>query len=377
MRIGVDGGCWTNRRGYGRFLRELVAGLAAVDRENRYVVFLDPSADREERWPEQFETRFVQLGSAVGEAAGASTSRSLPDLLRMGRAAARESLDLFFFPSVFSYFPLLNRVKMIVGVHDTIAEDHPEMTFDSKWNERMWRAKVRAALFQSTACLTVSRYSKSCIERVYGYPGERIHVAMEAASPAFGMTSEHPPKQDFLLTVGGISPNKNLARLIEAFAKLRNKTPDTRLVLVGDYEGDRFKSSHGALRELIVRLGLEERVEFAGFVPDPELAEMYRRTRLFVMPSLDEGFGLPAVEAMACGAPVAVSTGHALEEVAAGAALLFDPLDVDGMATTIDRALADHALLEDLEKRSAARAAKLSWENTARDVLRAFRATVA
>ncbi len=375
MRIGVDGGCWTNRRGYGRFLRELVAGLAAVDDANEYVVFLDNSADRDEIWPARFEPRFVRLGESVGDAAGASSARRPLDLLRMSWAAARERLDLFFFPSVFSYFPLFRPVKTLVGVHDTIAEDHPELTFDSKGNERFWRAKVRAALFQADLCLTVSEHSRRGIERVYGFPGQKIRVVMEAASPVFTAPPTPVEKEDFLLAVGGISPNKNLARLIEAFAGLTNRTPDTRLVLVGDYEGDRFKSSYGELRELIGRLGVDDRVEFAGFVSDADLTELYRRTRLFVMPSLDEGFGLPALEAMACGAPAALSSGHALEEVAAGAALLFDPLRVDAIRSTIDRALADPTLTASLATRSLARASGFSWENTARDVVKVFEET--
>ena len=279
MRIGVDGGCWTNRRGYGRFLRELVGGIAAVDHDNQYVVFLDPSADPDERWPEQFQPLFVNLSESVGEAASSSGSRGPFDLFRMGRAVAREELDLFFFPSVFSYFPLLRSVKTVVGVHDTIAEDHPSLAFDSKWNERLWRLKVRAALHQATTCLTVSEYSKRCIERVYGFPQDQIRVAVEAASPVFTPGNDSSNKQDFLLAVGGISPNKNLGRLIQAFARLQSRTPETRLVLVGDYQGDKFKSSYRHLVELIEKLDLQDKVEFAGFVPDPELADLYRRTR--------------------------------------------------------------------------------------------------
>ena len=166
-----------------------------------------------------------------------------------------------------------------------------------------------------------------------------------------------------------------MARLIEAFARLENRTPDTRLVLVGDYKGDKFKSSYRHLVELIEKLDLTERVEFAGFVPDPALAELYRRTRLFVMPPLAEGFGLPVLEAMACGAPVAAGKGHAVEEVTAQAALLFDPLNIDEMTRCIDRALADDALTADLAARSLARAAEFSWEHTAREVVRVFEET--
>ncbi|MBI1356207.1 MAG: glycosyltransferase [Acidobacteria bacterium] len=367
MRIGIDGGAWTNRRGYGRFLRELVAALAALGTEHRYVVFLDSSADRDERWPAGFEPRFVGTSTPVGEAARADGRRSLADMARMSLAAARERLDVFFFPTVYSYFPLLRPVRTVVGVHDTIAEDFPELAFASPRNERFWRWKVRAALWQADACLTVSEHSRSCIERVYGYPGAQIHVAREA--PAATFTPGPEPREDFLLYVGGISPTKNLETLLRAFAASAAPGLGLRLLLVGDYAGDRFKTCHAALAELARELGVAESVTFAGYVPDEELAGLYRRTRLFVMPSWDEGFGLPAVEAMACGAPVLVSRGHALEEAVGDAGLLADTHSPESFREQIDRALADDALRAELSRRAVERAGTFSWEETARRTL--------
>ena len=374
MRIGVDGGCWTNRRGYGRYLRELVAAIARVDGENEYVVFLDSGADREEAWPGPFEPRFVATKTETALGARADGRRSVPDILRMSWAVARERFDAFFFPSVYSYFPLIRPVRTLVGVHDTIAESYPELAFASRKQERFWRAKVRLALWQSSRCLTVSQYSKRCIERTYGYPGAKIDVAPEAASPVFASGPES--REDFLLYVGGISPSKNLAALLAAFAQLKNVTDSTRLVLVGDHSGDRFQSCYEELRQQAEEPGLASRVEFAGYVPDEELAGLYRRTRLFVMPSFDEGFGLPAAEAMACGAPLVVSSGNALEELVGDAGLTADPRDVQALRDAIDRVLGDGSLAARLSARGIERARRLSWDETARGVIRALQATV-
>lgn len=368
MRIGIDGGTWSNRRGYGRFLRELVQGLSLIGDGDEYIVFLDSSADRQEAWPRGFEPRFVGTATPVGEAARADGRRSLADMARMSGAVARERLDVFFFPTVYSYFPLIRPVRTVVGVHDTIAENYPELAFAAKRNERFWRWKVRAALWQANRCLTVSQHSKRSIEKVYGFPSERIEVVHEA--PAAIFTPSPQPREDFLLYVGGISPTKNLDTLLRAFAA--SKAP--RLILVGDYAGDRFQTCHTELVGLAKQLGVEERVQFAGYVPDEQLVELYRRTALFVMPSWDEGFGLPAVEAMACGAPLLVSSGHALEEVAGEAGLLADPTSVVAIQEQIERALGDERARQDLSRRSLQRAAEFSWTQTARGVSGVLRA---
>ncbi len=366
MRIGVDGGTWSNRRGYGRFLRELLSALSEIDRQNDYLLFLDSAADPAGPWPARVEPRFVPTKTPVAEAARADGRRSLPDLARMSFAVARERLDVFFFPTVYSYFPLLRPVRTVVGVHDTIAENHPALAFASPRNERFWRWKVRAALWQADLCLTVSQHSKRSIQRVYGLPSHRIAVVPEA--PAGIFTPGAGPREEFLLYVGGISPTKNLETLLRAFAA----SGATRLVLVGDYQDDRFRTCHTELAALAEQLGVSDRVQFAGYVPDPELAELYRRARLFVMPSWDEGFGLPAIEAMACGAPVLVSRGHALEELVGDAGLLADPHSPDDFRRQIDRALADDALQTDLSQRGSTRAAGFSWRQTAEGVLRAL-----
>jgi len=371
MRIGIDGGSWSNQRGYGRFLREVVAALGRAESDHQFTVFTDSQDTAEQLWPDGFEPRLVDLSQSIVEAAGGDSSRRSQDVLRMSYAVAREDLDLFFFPTVYSYFPLLRPVKALLGVHDTIADEHPEFAFDSPRNRRLWRTKVRAALWQADLCLTVSDYSRRAIERVWKFDPARIRVVPEAAAAIFKPPAPEVPREDFVLAVGGLSPNKNLSLLIDAFELSRARSPATRLVLVGDYREDAFKSSYTQIRaQLDSKPNLP--VELTGYVGDAELASLYRRTRLFVMPSLDEGFGLPAVEAMASGAPCALSQGHALEEISGGAALLLDPRDKHSIAQTIDRVLRDASLAADLSRRSIARASDFSWDKTARSLIQIF-----
>ena len=376
MHIGIDGGCWTNRRGYGRFLRELLEALAASDTRNEYSVFLDPEAYAAFPLRDRFRPVLVPTLQSVDAAARADGHRSPADMLRMSYAVRRTPLDLFFFSSVFSYFPLLRRVPAIVGVHDTIADKNPRFSFASRREQWFWRAKVKLALAQADTVLTVSEYSKECIGRVLGVPAARIRVLYEAASRRFRhLNGSGPAREPFLLYVGGISPNKNLATLIRAFHCLRERQRNARLVLVGDYQSDGFKSCYAELKQMVSSMALDSQVQFAGYVPDEELVSMYNRATAFVMPSFDEGFGLPAVEAMACGAPVIVSSGNSLGEVTGDAGMLVDPHDQAGLTDAMERVLASPELAAKLSRKSLARAAEFSWAKAALRLLEIFEET--
>lgn len=375
MHIGIDGGCWNNRRGYGRFLRELLEALAATDGSNEYSVFLDSEAYTSFHLRDRFRPVLVPTSESVNGAARADGHRPIPDMLRMSYAVARARPDLFFFSSVFSYFPLIRPMKMILGVHDTIADKNPGFSFASRRQHVFWQAKVKLALAQADTVLTVSEYSKQCIERVLRISPQRIRVSYEAASPIFRPLAANSPRQPFFLYVGGLSPNKNLTTLIRAFYRLTQGHPDAKLVLVGDYESDGFKSCYTELRALVNELALNSQVQFAGYVPDRELLLLYNQTTAFVMPSLDEGFGLPAVEAMACGAPVIVSSGNSLSEVTGGAGLVVDPHDEGGLASAMQRVLSDSAFAQQLSRQSLARAEQFSWRKAAARLLDIFEET--
>lgn len=371
MHIGVDGGCWTNLRGYGRFLREILDALAVEDRENHYSVFLDSVAFPEFHPRGPLRAVRVDTTRSVTQAAHAGGRRSLADVLRMSRAVSRERLDLFFFPSVYSWFPLLRRVPAVLGIHDAIADRNPEFAFWSRRHRWFWRSKVRLAIAQADTILTVSQYSRQCIRAEWKLGPERIRVVYEAASPSFRRI-EVLPSEPYILYAGGISPNKNLAALIRAFARVRAANAGLKLILAGDYQSDGFKSSHAQLRALIEALGLGRSVVFTGFVPDDELCRLYNGACVFVMPSLDEGFGLPALEAMACGAPVIVSSGNALEEIAGGAALVVDPREEGTLAACISGVLDDSLFAAELSRRSLERAAQFSWSRAARQLIEIF-----
>ncbi len=370
MRIGIDGGSWSNRRGYGRFLREVAQALSRLESEHRFVIFLDAASSRTFTPLPGFTVREVKLAHHIAEAATDSGNRSPADLLRMGRAVAGEPLDVFFFPTVYSWFPVWKRVPIVVGIHDTIADRNPRFAFAGRKQELLWKAKVRLALAQSRLVLTVSEYSRRCLQEHYGVAPERMRVVPEAASASFRSLPNGPDREKMALYAGGISPNKNLGTLVRAFAKLENeREAGWRLVLAGDFQSDGFKSCYQEIRTLVEDLGLRDQVEFPGYVTDEKLASLYQQAGLFILPSFDEGFGLPAIEAMASGTPVIVSEGNALVEVVGSAGLSFPVRDIEALAAAMRRVLGDAELRRTLSEAGIRRAAEFSWDQTARALL--------
>ena len=216
--------------------------------------------------------------------------------------------------------------------------------------------------------LTNSEYSKWEIVRHLGLSEDRIRVTPLAASPEF-LPVPVRPRNPYFLYVGNLEPRKNLERLIEAFARMPRK--EHQLVIVGDswYRG-------GAVEKKARSLGLNGEVKFLGYVPRAELPGLFSGATAFVYPSLLEGFGMPIIEAMACGAPVITSNSSALKEVAGGAAVLVDPLSVRELTEAMERVAQDSRLRAELSQKGVRRAAEFSWETTARLTLEAYREAV-
>ncbi len=389
LKIGVDASCWMNKRGYGRYTRQLLRTLLTLDHENEYRLFLDAeTARRSTDLPERANRVIVETSRPAALAASASGHRAWRDVWAMRTAVHHRGrdLDLFFFPSVYTFFPLANHPKVIVTIHDTIAERYPKLIFPTWRSRLLWTLKTRWALRQADLLITVSEAARDSIVKTFGVRREAVDVVPDAADDAF-----HPLDRQFdgrralakyriadnariILHVGGLSPHKNLVTLVDAYARLiREKgSEDVTLVLVGDFQGDVFYSSYPALRQHVNRLGLVDRVIFTGFVPDSELIYLYNAAQMLVMPSFDEGFGLPAVEAMACGIPVIASRTGALLEVVADAGLFFDPRSSEDLANCLVELLENPWLRHALAQKAICQARRYSWERSARAALAAF-----
>lgn len=385
MRIGIDGGCLSNRRGFGRVAQQLLPALVHEGRGHEFVVLLDRPSAAEVALPAGCETRLVDVAEAPSLAASATGRRSLRDLLAMSRAAASARLDLLYFPASYSYFPVWGVPRVVVTIYDTLPLDHPELVFPHWSGKLAWRLKEAVAVRQADRVITTSEASARSINAWYGIDRTRMSVVPAAPASVFrprplgrdalSVRAKYcPASSPFLLYVGGLSPHKNLVRLIEAFAKA--DVPSLRLLIVGSHN-DTFHTHIGELRDVIARWGVGDRVTMPGYVSDEDLSHLYSEAMALVQPSLVEGFGLPPVEAMACGAPVIHSRAGSLPEVVGDAGIAFDPTDTAALAAAIRQVAGSLALRATLSERSLQRAGLFSWNRSAIEVLNSLEETAA
>lgn len=319
---------WTARRndararefgGIGRFAREVLARLPGVERISDGLSVLHP-----------LEPAWLAL------------------------VVARRRPDVYFTPGFNP--PLASRSSLVFTIHDLIHVRFPEERDAVK--QAYYRAVVRPAARRAAAILTVSDFSKREILDWSGVDERRVVVVGNGVGPEFVPDGpRHSPGFPYLLYVGNRKPHKNVPRLLAAFARSSVST-DVQLLLTG--RPDEELAAHAT------RLGIERRVVFVGDVDDGYLAALYRGAVAVVLPSLYEGFGLPAVEAMASGTPLVASTATAVPEtVGNAAAALFDPFDVDELAAALRRVVDDEALREASRERGLERAKAFTWDRTA------------
>lgn len=390
MRIGVDACCWTNRRGYGRFTRELLPVLFRQAPKDRFICFSDGTTSG--FLPRDFpnvEIVSVELDDVPTEV-DASRSRSLSDLLRLTREVWSRRPDVFFFPSVYTYFPLPPGQPALVGVHDTIAERHPALTLPSRRARWFWRAKVALALRQADLVLTVSRFAAEQIAEILGVSADVIRVAEEAPSDCYSPSESPeaireaarsvglPDGARWLVYVGGFNPHKRVDALVRAHARLVSELDsDERaphLLLVGSLD-DVFHENRAEIETTIEMSGTEDLVRWTGFLADDKLRHLHSGSVALVLPSESEGFGLPAVEAASCGAPVVATSESPLPELLAGGGIFVEPGSIDELAAGMGRLLRDPGLRRRMGERARERAGRLSWDRTA-DAVRAALAEI-
>jgi glycosyltransferase involved in cell wall biosynthesis len=269
--------------------------------------------------------------------------------------------------------PPLVSCRSVVTIHDCIHLRFPQY-LPTRGALAYARAQMGAAARRSDRILTVSEASKRDILEYFNVPPEKITVIPNAIDERFLheptdealrlVAERYQLEGDFVLYVGNIKPHKNVERLVDAFHLARQAGFDElRLVVIGDE-----LSKNASLRRAVHRYNLHKHVRFLGFLPDETLSAVYRLASVFVFPSLYEGFGLPPLEAMACGTPVITSNVSSLPEVTGDAALLVDPTDASAIAAAITRVLSEPGLREDLRARGLARARQFSWERSVKEI---------
>lgn|SRR3990167_9031233 len=379
MNIGIDATVWWNQRGFGRMARELLNAIFTLESEHRFFLFIDQPADAVMNRP-NIETIQVFPDRPVTMAAVANDRRSVADMMRFYKVVAASPIDMMFFPAVYSWFPVPLRLPTVVTLHDAIAEHFPQLIFPDWKGRFFWTVKVKLALWQCQRVMTVSQAAKAEIEEYIGVKGSRIDVISEAPNAIFRQIDDLAVQQALreriglpldarlIVYVGGLAPHKNLHGFLEGFALAREsgQLDDLHMVLVGDFAGAGFHSNYGSLQQYAQEKNLTGFVHFTGFISDEDLVILYNTAMAAAMPSFSEGFGLPAVEAMACGTPVLSSDKGSLPEVVGDSGVYFDPYDAMAMSTAILRMANDVQLRDSLANKALERAATFTWERAAR-----------
>lgn len=376
IHVGIDGTTWRNPRGFGRFTRELIEELARRDAGYRYTVVLDKTPD-------------VPLPDNV-EVVVAGDGDRPAGRLQMNKAASGIGCDLFFYPTVYSFFPMTSRVPKVVVIHDTIPERFPDLVFPTRLNRFLWATKMWLAKRQATRFITCSESSIGDLNEILGIPKDLIDPSTMAAVPVFRPIDDEgairaararhgiPDGAKLLIYVGGFNRHKNVLRLIEAFPGIVDAVPDVRLAIVGRTTGERFWDNIEDLQASVRQNAVaSERIVFTGEISDDELALLMNAADALVHPSLYEGFGFPPVEAMACRTPVLGSDASSVPEVVGDAGLLFDPTDPAAIKEQAIRLLTDDELRATLAARAPGQAAKFTWERAAETTEASFAKTLA
>lgn len=386
MRIGVDACCWANGRGYGRFTRELLRHMVSAAPDHEFVCILDTAAaDAFDLAAPNLRVVRAELGASPTEAASADGYRSPADLLRLTRCVGKLSLDVFFSPSVYTYFPLPPRLRAVVAIHDAIADRYPELTLPSRRARLFWRMKVWLALRQSRLVLTVSDFSARELTEVLGVAPERIRVSLEAPAARY-TPSETPARiQDaagraglacdsrWFIYVGGFNPHKNVDAIVRAHGKLASESADPpHLLLVGRTDGDVFHGNLEQIRSAIRGAGTESLVHWTGFLEDDEVRHLHSGALALLLPSECEGFGLPAVEAAACGTPVIATTQSPLPQLLEGGGFFVPPGDDAALEDAMRQLAGSEVLRKRMGERAREKANQLSWSQSADAALAAI-----
>jgi len=351
---------WIDSSGVGMYIKGILPGLIEILQDVSIVGLGDCARLEEFAWSRAENVRLVDCGAG---------RYSLAEQIQLPRAIPAGT-DLFFSP--YYTIPLFYSGRLAVTVHDMSHLVVPEIV--NNWKKHNYARLMYCAVRRRAEMIfTVSEFTrKEFLRLTTGGPDKDIVVTPLGISPEWNDACAGPPvrKRGYFVCVGNIKPYKNLGRLLDAFLQVRDRIPHD-LVIIGQYEG--LITAESPIFFERARAAAD-RVHITGFVSQHELLSLVAHAQALIMPSLYEGFGLPPLEAMSAGVPVAVAHTASLPEVCGEAALYFDPLDVEDMANKMIDLARDPALCADLVALGKRRSPLFTWDSCARATAQALRA---
>lgn len=364
MRIGIDARLvFYHNAGIGQYILRLTQALAQINREDQFTIF----KSRKDK------TQIVTQANFKTERLWTPSHHPL-ERLALSAELLPFSLDVLHSPDFIP--PRYTRCPAVITVHDLAFLKYPR--FLTRSSARYY-GQVDLAARQANHIIAVSESTKRDTVQMLGVPENKITVIYEAAHPLFvpindpvqlaHVRERHRLPENFVLFVGTIEPRKNLPILLRALRHLRDRYKSDAVLAIAGNRGWLYEQ----VDQVVTELNLADAVRFLGGVPNEELVYLYNAAKLFVLPSFYEGFGLPPLEAMACGTPVIVSNVSSLPEVVGDAGMLIDPEDVEALAVAMWRVLSDEKLRDEMRTKGLKRAATFSWKRAAQETLQVYR----
>ena len=375
MRVAIDIRR-INEFGVGTYTRNAIRTLARLDNGTEYFLLGIPGKLGD---IESLPPNFITVPTHPNDF-------SLNSYFELNRILRHHKVDLLHVPHLF-WKPQAVPCPYVVTVHDLL--DHLYKLNSDSWVKRTLHFELtKRVLHRAARIFAVSNFSKKDTERLFQVPGEKIEVIYNALDDRFRqghatdadrklIAERYQVTYPFLLYAGRISPHKNIVRIIEAFAALKaelekdGQYPDLKLIIIGDE-----LAKHPDLRRTVIKTRMQNEVRFLGFVPIGVLRIFYDLAKVFVFPSLYEGFGLPPLEAMAHGTPVVTSNTSSIPEVVGNAAVMVNPENVFEIMHALHKVLVDQPVREKLKARGALQAQRFSWDESVRHMLEVYRDVV-
>lgn len=369
MRIGIDARMYSAEfTGIGRYVYELIQQLAELDKKNEYVIFMNrPEYDTFEEPNKRFRKVLVN-----------AKHYTLKEQFRYLRVLKKAKLDLMHFTHFNA--PIFYKKPSVVTVHDLTLSFYPGKKMNSAFYRAAYNLVLKSAVKHSRRVIAVSENTKQDLIEIVGTPSSKVEVVYEGVCEQFGprgnkeqlerVKLKYGISKDFLLYTGVWRGHKNLVNLIKSFALIRDGAEgfDVSLVITG--EEDPY---YPEVKRTVSELGLEHHVIYTGMVSEAELVALYQAAKVYVFPSLYEGFGLPPLEAMRCGTPVVASKTSCIPEICGEHnALFFDPYDPEDMANAVRKVLLDPTLQAELRECGLKHSLKFSWGKMAKETLEIY-----
>ncbi|WP_410506235.1 glycosyltransferase family 4 protein [Haloimpatiens sp. FM7315] len=370
MKIGIDARasiCYEGT-GIGTYTYELINNLNKVDSKTIYNLYAHKNECNFPNKNINFNIKEVKKNNKLNF----WEETNIPNNIFM------DNLSLYHVPQNGIGLPTNKNCPYIITLHDVIPFKMPETVSDTYL--KIFNQNINQIISLCDGIITVSNYSKEDIIKTLNYPKDKIYVTYLASESIYKPLNKKKCKsfiknyygieEDFILYIGGFSPRKNISGLIDAFSKIAKKRK-IKLII-----GGRKGKSYELYKNQVERLNMENKILFPGFLPAKHMPFFYNAAKIFVYPSLYEGFGLPPIEAMACGSPVIASNRTSIPEILGNSAYLINPEDTDMIKAAIIKVLDDDNFKNTLIKNGFIKSNSLNWKKTAMDTIAAYKNTI-